>query len=1331
MTDRTLPPNIVVAPQAAATPSASSTSDEVTFLFGHEGHNVLHSLGQKLPETPRVMLREAPHGDSVVVQPQSSEVPSKADSKYQLHGEIARGGMGAILKGRDTDLNRDLAIKVLLESHKDNPDVVQRFIEEAQIGGQLQHPGIVPVYELGQFADERPYFSRKLVKGQTLAALLTERQTPADDRARFLGVFNKVCETMAYAHSRGVIHRDLKPANIMVGAFGEVQVMDWGLAKVLNAGGMADEKKAHQKQDVSVICTLHKEGSNGVPIVGSHTLAGSVMGTPAYMAPEQALGEVDRLDERTDVFGLGAILCEILTGAPPYTGKDGTEVFRLATRGKLDDCHARLESCGAEPDLIELAWRCLAPEPEGRPRNAGAVADRISAYLASVESRLRTAEVERAAEAARAEEALHTAAEARLKTRAERRARRLQLGFAALIVSATAVAGIAAAWSAMYQSQLRREAIRAERTANKLREAESKERERAEFETARAQAEKIRSDNMLADMQTERGLQAGRDGQPAVAALWFANAAAVTPHDPARQAANQLRAASWLNESLVPAAVLKLPEGDAQRMSFQPGGPLALTVSGYRLRVWDWRNEQALFWSESVADVCDAAWSPDGRQLAVGYANGDVKIFDPFSGDVLRQLRHAGAVNVLRWSPDGSRLAVGGPSVEVWNLTAEPTRDLNRPHPRPVYGVNFNRAGTRLVTACEDQQACVFALDDESLTAPLYGGLDHAPHANKPVATPVFCDGDRKLVTILEASRQPALWDAVTGQRVATEWKHVEYSDRTLDVSPDGRWIAVAGGKACLLVNVDGTSIVLEHHNHLHSAVFSPGGQSLATLGFEGLVRIWPTHKLDPAMPPTPVVIPQQSTFADGVYSSDGALAIASNRHVVVWERRPSNWLVGRIGWLDHSWRPRPSFDGRLVAPGMLHEYYSGLPPRSSVLSVARMADGEPAGPTIPLDGLLYDSCICADNRSVAAASVSESRGILAIHDVVSGKPIVSPLALPDLPLSVSARPGRPQVAVLCQNAQIQIIDTTQGTVQCDWSEPGAAGNSSHSRVAYSPDGAALAFVSTNDQVFNYDAETGKLRYPPLQPKIEGGLCRSIAFSPDSRLLATAVTGRNMVQVWDLATGAKVGPGMPHPGDAYALWSVAFSPDGMRMLTGHKDGRARVWDWKTGQMVGSPMQHSDEVSGAQFTPDGRHVIGCVRQNTIYIWDVATGKLAVPLQRDLVPVGGSTKCLAIAGDRLIVSAENRYSVLDLGALLEKPRDDGSMLLARAELTTNHQLQQGELVPLDQPDWTARWERLVAQRETPEAAVKLLALDFEGATTYSLRRAIAARAAIQSS
>ena len=426
------------------------------------GHvSVLKLLG-RTADVPQVVLNDSiADGIDPIVRPTSPEMPQHdVDSRYQLQGEIARGGMGAILKGRDVDLGRNLAVKVLLDSHKGKPEVIQRFIEEAQIGGQLQHPGIVPVYELGQFSDRRPFFSMKLVKGETLAKLLSKRKDPAEDRGRFLGIFEQVCQTMAYAHSRGVIHRDLKPANVMVGAFGEVQVMDWGLAKVLGSGGVADEQKAQQtRQGQSVIQTLRSVGSD-IPGTaggsgGSETQMGSVMGTPAYMPPEQALGEVDRLDERSDVFGLGAILCEILTGSPPYVGQDATDVFRQATRGKLDDCRQRLDACGADAELTAVAKQCLELEPVDRFENAEALTERISGYLESVETRLRETEVERAAEAARAVE--------------ERKRRKVTLALAASVLLMFSLAG--GGWMWIQNQQTQRRVAAAEQVNGALNEA--------------------------------------------------------------------------------------------------------------------------------------------------------------------------------------------------------------------------------------------------------------------------------------------------------------------------------------------------------------------------------------------------------------------------------------------------------------------------------------------------------------------------------------------------------------------------------------------------------------------------------------------------------------------------------------------------------------------------------------------------------------------------------------------------------------------------------------------------------------------------------------------
>lgn len=368
--------------------------------------SVLDSLKDVVDDLPQVVLRD-PISDQeeLVVLPNSLEVPrTESSTRYQLQGEIARGGMGVVLRARDKDLGRDLVIKVLAEKHKNNPNVIQRFLEEAQIGGQLQHPGIAPLYELGQFSDGRPFFSMKLIKGDTLASLLLKRRDVFDERAKFLGIFEQICQTVAYAHSRGVVHRDLKPANIMVGTFGEVQVMDWGLAKVILAGGVSDEQKLNNETELEFLIetrrsrteTEFQSGSDSGGSAGSiETNFGTALGTPAYMAPEQALGEVDKMDERSDVFGLGSILCEILTGYPPYVGKKVRRVLRLAKAADLEGCFTRLDECGSDDKLIQLTKQCLSVDRRQRPQDGNALNDQVSEYLESIETQLRDAQIQK------------------------------------------------------------------------------------------------------------------------------------------------------------------------------------------------------------------------------------------------------------------------------------------------------------------------------------------------------------------------------------------------------------------------------------------------------------------------------------------------------------------------------------------------------------------------------------------------------------------------------------------------------------------------------------------------------------------------------------------------------------------------------------------------------------------------------------------------------------------------------------------------------------------------------------------------------------------------
>jgi tetratricopeptide (TPR) repeat protein len=374
--------------------------------------------------------------------------------RYALGGEIARGGMGVIYRATDATLGREVAVKVLQEKYCPESGAARRFADEARIAGQLQHPAIPPVHDLGILPDGRPFLAMKLIKGHTLKVLLGARLDPAHEQGRFVAVFEQVCQGLAYAHAHGVIHRDLKPANIMVGAFGEVQVMDWGLAKVLGArppGASADPIETTGGTEVR---SLREDD-------GSLTQAGSVLGTLAFMPPEQAVGAVGKVDMRSDVFGLGAILAVVLTGQPPFAASSGETLRIQAAQGKVDDCFARLDASGADPGLVALCKACLAPNQADRPADGGAVAVAVARLRQAADERARRAEIDRVrAEAERAK--------ADAQTREQRKRRWIQAALGSTFTAAVVLAGVGLWWAERRDAEQQAEQARveAERTAD-------------------------------------------------------------------------------------------------------------------------------------------------------------------------------------------------------------------------------------------------------------------------------------------------------------------------------------------------------------------------------------------------------------------------------------------------------------------------------------------------------------------------------------------------------------------------------------------------------------------------------------------------------------------------------------------------------------------------------------------------------------------------------------------------------------------------------------------------------------------------------------------------
>jgi serine/threonine protein kinase len=319
---------------------------------------------------------------------------SRSKQRYIIEGEIARGGMGAVLRAVDCDIRREVAVKYLLD--QSDPKKKQRFIEEAQITGQLEHPNIPPVHELGADKEKRLFFSMKMVQGRSLAQVLDDlRQNPRSAEkewtlGRLLNIFVNVCHGLAYAHSRGVVHRDLKPANLMIGDFGEVYVMDWGLAKVLKGrqtseppvpGAPCAPSFAQPSQNISARRSSAVETSREVE--ADLTQEGSVLGTPMYMPPEQASGKLQVMDQRSDIYSLGAILYEMLTLQPPVDKEGGyLAILMRVMQGEIVPPEQRTPArAGQIPrELSAVAMKAMAKDPASRYPNAEALRKDIERF---------------------------------------------------------------------------------------------------------------------------------------------------------------------------------------------------------------------------------------------------------------------------------------------------------------------------------------------------------------------------------------------------------------------------------------------------------------------------------------------------------------------------------------------------------------------------------------------------------------------------------------------------------------------------------------------------------------------------------------------------------------------------------------------------------------------------------------------------------------------------------------------------------------------------------------------------------------------------------------
>jgi WD40 repeat protein/serine/threonine protein kinase len=769
-------------------------------------------------------------GEQVTLFPEEAEgrarrfaVTPESPGRYrrQLDPEIGRGGIGRVLRAHDQHLGRDVAVKELLaDARRLEPGLlpsdadggtpvsptVLRFLREARVTGHLEHPNIVPVYELGERADGTLYYTMKLVRGRTLAAALREADGLAG-RLALLAHYGHLCNAIAYAHSRGVIHRDLKADNVMLGEFGETLVLDWGLAKVKGRRDLRGAEIAREAQ-------LYRDAAAGL------TVEGALLGTPSTMSPEQAAGAIDAIDERSDVWSLGAVLYELLAGRRPFRGATAWETISKVQSEAVTPPRQLDEEIPAE--LSSICMKALSRDRDARYPSAR----ELAAEIASFQSGARVLAHE------------YTSLE-HLRRFAAKNKPALIAGGAILLAIVTSLVLVASSW-------------RDEREARRWAQHAAVAARRAE---GQAQREHRRASHAVAQGLFDRGLKLAREGALLEARVYAAGslAEAEAADDPERapeRAALRLAARSLAFQTGA-AGPLRLER------SLRLGSPLsgvALSRDGLRLAAVGASPELALVELKGGAlrvlrGPREGAWavafSPDGGRLAVAGRDGAIQLLSSSGESVGTLPGHAGGSYALAFTPDGGRLVSAGHDgkVAVWELAGRRLARALDGHSAPVHALALDARGERLASGGRDRTVRIWELASGRCLRVLAG--------HEAVVRGVALSPDGARVASASYDKSVRVWDAATG---TPRFTHRAFSDEVLAAAftPDGRGLAVASWDQSLrLLDASSGALLLRvqaHEGAVWGLSFSSDGALLASVGEDRRARLWRVRAAPPAL---------------------------------------------------------------------------------------------------------------------------------------------------------------------------------------------------------------------------------------------------------------------------------------------------------------------------------------------------------------------------------------------------------------------------------------------------------------------------------------------------
>ena len=1067
---------------------------------------------------------------------------------YELLDMIGEGGMGVVYAAHQSSIARTVAVKMLKSTTDVSDEHRDKFISEAVVTGELDHPNIVPIYDLGANDEGALFYSMKRVKGTPWEDVL--KQKSLDEN---LNILLRVADAVAFAHANGVVHRDLKPENVMLGDFGEVLVMDWGLARV----------------------------TEEFPSSGSIYQTNTLGGTPAYMAPEMARGPVEHIDERSDIYLLGAILYEVIGGKAPHTGRDVMQCLMAAAQNRLDPIDYQGE-------LLDIACQAMATQREDRFQTVKAFQQAVRTYQSHSESLLLTGHAERhlanaeksgdyqqyaramygfqeslalwegnsraqekllATELAYAKLALkaddldlaesllsdenaeHGALLTEIRSaQAERRARQRMMQRLRWLVAGLGVALlVGGVISYVAISMQYNEAVRQKGIAEDARDAEEAQRKVAEENERIALDAKQEADEQREIAEMEEAAARKAEGEARDAQIAEAQQREIAENNEraariAEQAAVDARNAEEY-ESYVATIGLAAAKVDENAYGF---AQQLLDDCPIELRNWEWGRLNYLCQLSDVVlptggQVAAVAWSPDGSLVASGDWSGALSVRDAESHEVLFSQQHGQYVHAVAFSPNGQLVASGSSDGRVRVVranTGEQVLTIDA-HREGVLSVAFSPAGSEIISTSFDNSARLW---NASNGAPLQTLVGH----NWWVWSAAFAPGGNRIVT-------------------ASQDSHVIVWQRSR-------------ARANFTIAGEFTG----HDGPVYDATFSPAGNLVASGGYDGRVCLWRPDQLSASDLARQIESGNASTTGYQQLNAHSA-AVRS----VSFDSTGERLLSGghdNVVWL---WDVRT---GQSIKALRGHA--------SRVESVAFAPDGN-----LALSGGQDDTL-----RIWNVADYEESR-------VLRGRVLDGHY---DAVLSARFGPTGKYVATASRDRTAQLYDASTGKMLRRFDE-------GHEFLAttsvFFADGRRLATGAGDNSVRLWNVQTGA----QLAVLRSTGRSGTLAVAPGGVWLATGGPN-NSVQLWSSESGQKLAA---LPGHEAEVTAAAINSDGTLLATGDERGDIRLWQVDPAGQSAKPSRrlkgHSRTITALEFTPLGDTLVSSSGDRTCGQWDVASGR----------------------------------------------------------------------------------------------------------------------------